>query len=172
MWQKFIKFVPKIQFFISMTHIKYLALMLVALLGMMACSSDDEGSNSPEGQYVFRNDTLLVAIHFSNGKAYKFDAFVKGGSVAQFYFKEVSGEYPKQTAEYSVYMGDELKLDLDFSSVDLFSASVRSCNLSRADWAWYYEHRKVGLPQRMNFKKDEKVLDMNGDGILDETQDF
>lgn len=66
---------------------KFFMLSLVILM-VAVCSSDDSGATVPDGQYTFQNDTMFVAVKFNGGVPYKFDAFVRGGSVAQFNFTE------------------------------------------------------------------------------------
>lgn len=152
--------------------IRFLFSLLFAIIIFASCSKDEEGSNLPEGQYVFKNDTILVAINFDNGKPYLINTFIRGGSVSQIRMLSTSGEYLQMKVSYSSYPSEELQMNLKFNDLSSFSASVSVCELEKGSWAWYYAHKNVVLPKQMNFKQDNTTLDMNGDGILDSTQDF
>lgn len=146
--------------------------LLLLFIICASCSKDEESSNRPEGQYVFKNDTILVAVSFENGKPILINTFIRGGSVSQIRNLTTSGEYPQLNVSYSSYPSEELQMIINFNSISSFSALVSVCNVEKGNWAWYYAHKNIVFPKQMNFKLDNTTLDMNGDGILDSTQDL
>ena len=146
---------------------------LLTIFCFISCSKGDDGSNQlnrPDGQYIFRNDTILVFVSFSNGTPYVLNTFIRGGSVCQLRNLTTSGEYPQMNISYSSYPSEEFQMAIKFIDIASFNASVSVCKLEKGNWAGYYAHKNVVLPKQMNFKQDNTVLDKNGDGILDSTQ--
>lgn len=144
--------------------------LLFAILTFASCSKDEESSSRPDGQYVFKNDTILVAFNFSNGVPNLLNAYVRGGSVCQLRNLITTGEYPQMNVIYSSYPSEKFQMAIKFSEVSTFSAIVSECELEKGNWAGYYPYNNVVLPKQMNFKQDNTTLDKNGDGILDSTQ--
>lgn len=79
---------------------KKLIFLIVTTLAIISCSSNDEGESKVDGQYVYRNDTILVAINFSNGVPNVLNAYIRGGSVCQLRNLITSGEYPNECQLY------------------------------------------------------------------------
>lgn len=144
--------------------------LLFAILTFASCSKDEESSSRPDGQYVFKNDTILVAVNFSNGVPNLLNAYVRGGSVCQLRNLITTGEYPQMNVSYSSYPSENLQMTFKFNDISSFSASVSVCEIEKGNWAGYYAYKNVVLPKQMNFKQDNTTLDKNGDGILDSTQ--
>ena len=149
---------------------KKLIFLIVTTLAIISCSSNDEGESKVDGQYVYRNDTILVAINFSNGVPNVLNAYIRGGSVCQLRNLITSGEYPQMNVSYMSYPSENLQMTIKFNDISSFSASVSLCEIEKGNWAGYYAYKKVVLPKQMNFKQDNTQLDKNGDGILDSTQ--
>ena len=151
---------------------KKLLFLIITTFSIFSCSSNSDGETKVEGQYVFKNDTSLVAINFSNGEPYLINTFIRSRSVSQIRNLSTSGDYPQMNVSYSSYPSEELQMNFKFIDLSSFTASVSVCKLNKGNWAWYYAHKTVVLPKQMNFKQDNTTLDMNGDGILDSTQGF
>lgn len=149
----------------------YIYLLLLAIC-FVACSKDEESSSLPDGQFIFQNDTILVSISFNKGVPYVLNAFIRGGSVCQLWNLVNSGEYPDINIGYSSYPSEILRMKAKFINNSSFDVTVTECELEKGNWAGYYPYKKVILPKQMYFKKDETVLDKNGDGILDSTQNI
>lgn len=149
---------------------KKLIFLIVMTLAIISCSSNDEEESKVDGQYVYRNDTILVAINFSNGVPNVLNAYIRGGSVCQLRNLITSGEYPQMNVSYTSYPSEKFQMAIKFSELSSFSAIVSECELEKGNWAGYYPYNIVVLPKQMNFKQDNTKLDKNGDGILDSTQ--
>ncbi len=149
---------------------KKLIFLILTTLAIISCSSNDEGESKVDGQYVYRNDTILVAINFSNGVPNVLNAYIRGGSVCQLQNLKTSGEYPQMNVSYSSYPSENFQMAIKSNDISSFSAFVSVCELKKGNWAGYYAYKKVVLPKQMNFKQDNTILDKNGDGILDSTQ--
>ena len=149
---------------------KKLTFLIIATFAIISCSSNEEGESKVDGQYVYRNDTILVAINFSNGVPNALNAYIRGGSVCQLRNLITSGEYPQMNVSYTSYPSEIFQMAIKFNDISSFSATVSKCELEKGNWAGYYAYKNVVLPKQMNFKQDNTTLDKNGDGILDSTQ--
>ena len=149
---------------------KFLFTIVLLCLAFLGCTSDNE--DSVAGQYLFQNDTLTVAISFENdGVAYMH--IFTNNSIE---FQDISsvssymGEYPNYTVTVAGVDKPTLVLSCAFTSYDTFTATVVESHLDNV--YWLYRERHIYLPQTMLFKRDKRTLDMNGDGVLDWTQDW
>ena len=162
------------------------SIVITALVAMLAfvfgCSSDNEAVE-PTGQYIFCNDTLTVAVRFDIKGLYHENKNEKSAAVCIFLRNKMeyqNGGYTNYTGEYPEYtiiakdnehlMTTVLVMSCRFSSVKAFDATVTMQELS--DIYWGYGHSHIYLPKSMTFKKDDTVLDKNGDGVLDSSQGF
>lgn len=159
---------------------KFLILVVLSAF-ICGCASDSESSSKePSGQYVFNNDTLTVSISFidngryyESGKSTTIQVFLRNKIEYQnLYGTTYEGEYPS----YSILAKDGnisttvLVMNCRFLSTEVFDANVTMQRLS--DVYWGNSHGHVYLPSSMTFKRDDTVLDKNGDGILDTSQGF
>lgn len=136
---------------------KKIALFILALVVLCSCSKDDTPTDTmpANGQYIYENENITVAISVDNSKT-DITVFENGSYVYQSLHQSVSGSWPTYKYEYGSY--GELALNCRYTDSDAFTATV-SKNQTDAD-----------LPNTMLFKFDNRVLDANGDGILDEKQ--
>lgn len=144
---------------------KVLFTITLLCLAFLGCTSDKE--ESPFGQYLFQNDTLTVAVSLeTDGVAYMHIftnnsiEFQDLSSVSRY-----TGEYPNYTMTIAGDNKPTLILSCAFTSYDAFTATVIESHLD--DVFWLYRERHIYLPQTMLFKRDKRVLDANGDGVLD-----
>lgn len=146
------------------------ALSTFLCLAFLGCTSDNE--DSVAGQYLFQNDTLTVAVSFEKGGVAYLHIFTNNSIE----FQDIStvsryiGEYPNYTVSIAGVGGPTLVLSCAFASYDTFTATVMESHLD--DVFWLYRERHIYLPQMMLFKRDKRILDTNGDGVLDWTQDL
>ena len=129
---------------------KKIALFIWAVIALCSCSRDDTDINAPaDGQYIYENGNLTVAINVDNTDT-GITIFENGSYVYQSLYLPVSGSWP-------VYRYDYVDLVLDCQYVDntTFSATVSN------------NQTEISLPATMLFKLDNRVLDINGDGVLD-----
>lgn len=137
---------------------KKVVAFILALVALCSCSKDDaEITSSPtNGQYIYESGNLTVAIRVDNAET-GITIFENGSYVYQSLHQSVSGSWPTYRYEYE-YSYTDLALSCRYSDSDAFTATV---NTNQID---------VSLPATMQFKLDNRTLDTNGDGILDEMQ--
>lgn len=150
---------------------KKIVLLILAAAALCSCSKDEATITPVDGQYVARINEFndLFCLVLSNGKCTYFAMFQNG---KVFYYENsgisISGEYPNYT-----YRIEDFMIRSTFDSQDAFTAylagSLRS-NINPtgglgADVSIVsMEHKDV------KFKLDNRTLDANGDGVLDEMQ--
>ncbi len=138
---------------------------------LCACSSDDGNNNAPkQSRFIYSDDSILVSISVKNFLA--LNIFKNGESVYQnLYGAKMSGEYPIYTYTYYApgsSMNIHLQLACSYSNPSSFTATVEYSNIIGKDYSLYYKGEVITLPSTMLFKADNRVLDANGDGFLDE----
>lgn len=150
---------------------KKIALLILATVALCSCSKDETTATPADGQYIARINEFkdLFCLVLDNGKCTYFALFQNGEI---FYYENsdisVAGEYPNYT-----YQIEDFIIHSTFDSPDTFTAylagSLRS-NINPtgglgADVSIVsMEHKDV------KFTLDNRTLDANGDGILDEMQ--
>lgn len=134
---------------------KKIALYILAVVALCSCSKDDTAIDTmpANGQYIYENENIIVAVSVDNSET-GITVFENGSNVYQSLHRTVSGSWPTYRYEYGSY--GELILNCHYTDNDTFTATVGN-NQTDAD-----------LPTSMLFKLDSRVLDANGDGILDE----
>lgn len=121
------------------------ALLAVALL-LAGCSKPD--TFRKEDQYVCRTGRYVISVFFTGSVT----VFQDGRYVSQNNESKVKGAYPELKIQ-----GAGLYLDCVFSSPETFTASE-------------IERSGLDLPDGLVFRRDATVLDVNHDGVLDESQ--
>ena len=141
---------------------------VAALVCFISCSSDSDTSQSPLGQYIYQNDTLTMAVEFNDKSIAVVHVFIRNSIEYQdLYEASYTGDFPNYVLRSKG--GDEpLIMNCTFSSSNSFSGVVTQNGLEHVYWLYKYRH--ILLPQTMLFRKDSRILDKNGDGILDWTQ--
>lgn len=133
-------------------HFLFLMMLATSLI-FCSCSSDDEPKEDTfkTGQYLYETNNLTVAILFDSNVG--ITVYENGQYTFQSLYRNYQGKYPT----YVCYF-DELTMNCSFDKADSFTATVvdNSCG--------------VNFPTTMRFVKNDKVLDINGDGILDSSQ--
>lgn len=133
---------------------KKIALYILSVVALCSCSKDDTAIDTmpANGQYIYENGNITVAISVDNSET-GITVFENGSYVYQSLYRSVSGSWPTYRYEYGSY--GELIINCHYTDNDTFTATVGN-NQTDAD-----------LPTSMLFKLDSRVLDANGDGILD-----
>ncbi len=138
--------------------------VLVTILSMVGCSGSDSDEDITDRQYVFQNDTLVVSIYFGSGTSAGMQVFDRGSvcfsNLRQCTF---SGQYPTVELECHDSGYYHFSMTCTFTSTSSFDAVVKENDLLTI---WQYKPFKV--PERMHFKLYNGVLDLNGDGVIDE----
>lgn len=147
---------------------KSIFILLTILFCLAGCSdSSNDIENTPDitgRQYVFKNDTLIACVTFDNNSHATLQVF----NHRSICFSDLrnctySGSYP--TVEFDSYeMGYyQFSMTCQFAGESSFSAIVKDNNLTTI---WTY--RPFKMPDRMTFNEFNGVLDLNGDGIIDD----
>lgn len=146
---------------------KKITFLLIAFMAIIfcACSSDDDESKSR--QFIYADDSLVVSM--SGERNLRISIFKNKECVYQnLYNMTVSGDYPVYTYTYKDYENGQLQLVCTYSNPSTFTAIVEQCNIVGQIFFPHYKGEIIILPSTMLFKANNKILDANGDGILDE----
>lgn len=140
--------------------------LLFTMLSVVGCSgSDSDEKTDVKGrQYIFRNDTLVVSVYFDYGTSAGMQVFNRG-SVCFSNLKQCtfSGQYPTIELECHDSGYYHFSMTCTFTSTSSFDAVVKENDLRSI---WQYKPFKV--PERMHFNLYNGVLDLNGDGVIDD----
>lgn len=138
---------------------RYLYFILMVLLAC-GCSSDgDDNETLPTGQYVARSGSVVLSTELANGNFLRLTAFKDNSVVSQCSNVATTGQYPNLT-----YSGSGFTLSCKFANTGQFSATL-SGNLPTL-----YTDKPIDLSGTYQFSRYDGVLDANGDGILDNSQ--
>lgn len=137
---------------------KKIAMCILSVLALCSCSKDDtEITTAPlNGQYIYESGNLTVAVDVDDTET-GITIFENGSYVYQSLHIPVSGSWPTYRYEY-FYNYRGVVLNCQYYTNTAFTATVSDNSTN------------VNLPDTMQFKLDNRTLDANGDGILDETQ--
>lgn len=133
------------------------AVILAAVAALVGCSGADlplEGENiSPKpGQYVATSGSFTAALVVGD---------VVGLTIwddGSYIYQDLRGRAEKGGWPTYVYEFDKLILDCTYTSLTAFTANVEA------------NGTPIQLPSGLRFSYDSRVLDANGDGILDSAQ--
>lgn len=135
---------------------KKIALLILAVFSLCSCSKDETDTAVPaDGQYIYESENLTVAVRVDNTET-GITIYENGSYVYQSLHRSIYGSWPTYRYEYG-YNYSELVLDCQYAENTAFVATVSD------------NHTEVNLPATMQFTLDNRTLDANGDGILDET---
>lgn len=143
---------------------KRILFALLITMIFVSCQKDSENVSQPKtGQYLYTDNTYTVAVGvYENKKSCSITVFENGKYVWQDVRsdKNLSGDWPTYIFAYSSYylQSGEIVLNCTYNSNSEFLATVQE------------NTTEINLPASMTFKYDNRVLDKNGDGILDELQ--
>lgn len=136
---------------------KKITLLILAAVALCACSKDETDTAVPaDGQYIYESENLTVAIRVDNTET-GITIYENCSYVYQSLHRSIYGSWPTYRYEYG-YNYSKLVLDCQYVENTVFVATVSD------------NHTEVNLPATMQFILDNRTLDANGDGILDETQ--
>lgn len=145
---------------------KNILLTIVAIFALASCSKDDSDIIMPtDGQYVCDATDIYFSAVLSNGKCVEFTVYTKGEYFGSWHDITNSGRYPNYK-----YMVDGMDIAVEFSSPNSFDAL-----LSGVFRIGYDDNSPMATGQTLainlttpvQFHLDNKVLDANGDGLLD-----
>lgn len=129
----------------------------MAVFVLTSCSKDETCADIPKnGQYIYENKNLLVAVYVHESIA-GITIFENGKWVYQDLRGSVHGSWPTYRYECRDNY-KELVLDCQYAENTAFVATVSD------------NQTEINLPTIMQFRFDKKILDINGDGILDVMQ--
>lgn len=143
---------------------KKILFALLTIFIFASCQKDSENVSQPKtGQYLYTDNTYTIAVGVYENKKYcSITIFENGKYVWQDVRsdKNLSGDWPTYIFAYSSYnlQSGEIVFNCTYNNNSEFSAAVQE------------NTTEINLPASMVFKYDNKVLDRNGDGILDELQ--
>ncbi len=140
---------------------KKILLYVAICFGFASCDSNDNNGTLPvDGQYVAQTGDMLFSMQLYKGKCLCFTMFDSGYYFAQSFSVSTSGDYP----EYE-YTAKGLTIRVKFTDVDIFNAKL-SGGASSVDGT----HWVIAGSFTVTFRLDDRVLDANGDGVLDSWQ--
>lgn len=145
---------------------KLLLNSLLVLLCLSGCSDnvlETTKDTVPEtGQYLYMDGTITASVHIGKDSAVSITVFENGKYVYQDVRNgRMSGRWPTYEYIFTSYgftNNRNLVLLARFSDSRTFTAQVEA------------NDNKLNLPYPMQFRRDDTILDINGDGILDSTQ--
>lgn len=115
------------------------------------------------GQYLYADGTITASVYIGKDNAVGITVFENGKYVYQDVRNgRISGQWPayKYVFTYGFANNGNLVLSAQFSDSRAFTALVEA------------NDNKLNLPYSMQFHRDDAVLDINGDGILDSMQNL
>lgn len=146
---------------------KKIALLTLVAVALCSCSKDETTAAPTDGQYIADAMDLVVCMVLENGKCTYFAPFICGEAVSSWNDISTSGDYPNY-----VYRVEDLTITANFESPTAFAATLDG-SLNTGN------NKPNELPNGMQsyfdgtvikFTLDNRTLDANGDGVLDETQ--
>lgn len=142
---------------------KRLAFSLLVALCLCACSKDSGLETSPKaGQYIYADGTITAAVNVGKYNTVGITIFENGSYVYQDLNGSVQDAQPGYRYSFSgagfIHNSGKLVIMCEYSNSKEFTAVVET------------NETAVTLPASMPFRYDNTVLDINGDGVLDSTQ--
>lgn len=151
---------------------KKVVILMIATIALVlcSCSDNDENTNAPKkSQFIYADDSLVISIN--GNRNFGITIFKNGEGVYQnIHQVKISGEYPKYTYTYTedYYEDIQLQLTCSYSNPSNFTATVTINNIIAENISPSYKGQTIILPKTMAFYEDNKVLDTNGDFLLDD----
>lgn len=119
---------------------------LLLLLTAVAVLSCGKSGSSKAGQYIYEDAVFTISLELFEGSDTGITVFQNGKYVYQDLAGKVSG---------GEYRYDALKLSCAFDSDDVITARIGE------------DRTGLNLPSSMVFSRSDRVLDVNGDGLMD-----
>lgn len=150
---------------------KKILFAIAVVFVLVSCSKDETTAVPADGQYIARINEFndLFCLVLDEGKCTYF-ALYQNGKV--FYYKNsdvsVSGEYPNYT-----YRIEDFMIYSTFDKPDAFSADLAGAlrsNINPTGGLDAYTSVIAMEHKDVKFTLDNRTLDANGDGVLDEMQ--
>ena len=118
-------------------------LLLLAAVVVLSCG---KSGSSKVGHYIYEDAVFTISLGIFEGNDTGITVFQNGKYVYQDLAGKVSG---------GEYRYDALKLTCAFDSGDAITARISE------------DRTGLNLPSSMVFSRSDRVLDVNGDGLLD-----
>lgn len=145
---------------------KNIVFTLLASLLFVSCSKDETNVKPADGQYIVDSMDLVICMFLKNGECAYFAPFLCGKVVSNWRDVSTSGDYPNY-----VYRIGDLTITANFESPTVFSAVLDGVlNTSTNTEDMQTGTQIVFGDNALKFVLDNRTLDANGDGILDEMQ--
>jgi len=144
---------------------KIISSLFAALVLCASCSKDENNIVPADGQYIADAGDLVAVVVLENGNCTYFAPFVDGEVFSNWTNVNTSGDYPKYT-----YKVSGLNIASTFSNPTAFSAVLDGVLVKGQNGVSMGSAQLVFGGSVVQFKLDSRVLDKNGDGILDEKQ--
>lgn len=146
---------------------KKILLTIVAIFALASCSKDEKEITPVSGQYIAKAGDLVAVVVLKDGTCTYFAPFMHGKVVSSWTNITTSGSYPNYT-----YRVSELDIIAKFENATTFSAILDGVLSTSANLGGLQDgvHIVFGGSASIKFELDNRVLDANGDGILDEIQ--
>lgn len=122
---------------------------MAAALVLASCTK--EAPIAEKGNYIARNGNIVISLVLIDNSPFA-TIFVDGSYVWQEY-GILSGEYPNYI--YLFERAKSLNIEAAYDSPTTFTATISDNSTG------------VNLPASLRFKRDDTVLDANGDGKID-----
>lgn len=139
---------------------KKIALLILAVVALYSCSKDENIVKPVDGQYIAGEfDSFLYCLVLDNGKCIDFAMFHLGKKAVNLCDNvSTSGHFPN----YEYRGEDSFTMEANFESTTAFTA-ILSGGFLVGSLYW-------SINTFLKFKLDNRMLDANGDGILDDMQ--
>lgn len=144
---------------------KIISSLFAALVLCASCSKDENNIVPADGQYIADAGDLVAVMVLENGNCTYFAPFVDGEVFGSWTNVSTSGDYPKYT-----YKVSGLNIASTFAGPTAFSAMLDGVLVKGQDGVNMESAQLAFGGSVVQFKLDSRVLDKNGDGILDEKQ--
>lgn len=130
---------------------KKILLIVLEVAALVSCSKN-EAEELPNGQYIHAKEDMVIAINVDRGKCRGITIFREGRFAYQeLYLATTSGTYPAY-----IYDFEKMVLQCNYTGINTFYATILTNDTGET------------MPDLLVFKQDNRVLDVNGDGILDQ----
>lgn len=146
---------------------KNILLATAVIFVLASCSKDEKEIIPVNGQYIANAGDLTAAVILKDGNCTYFALFMRGEVVSSWTDITTSGSYPNYT-----YRVSELNIIAKFENATTFSVILDGVLSTGANFGGLQNGMQVAFEGSIpiKFELDNRVLDANGDGILDERQ--
>lgn len=136
--------------------------LILSVFWLAGCSTDGDDAKRPTaGNYIGRSGSFVLSVELANNKCTRVTGFKDNAVFSQVANITTTGQYP----DY-IYSGDGFNLICHFTDAKNFSASVSG------QMPILYKGGYLDVSGTYNFTYTKDVLDANGDGVLDNSQNI